>query len=259
MIFHSMQFAVFFCVAVVVYWRLPHRGQNIFLLAASYLFYGWVHPWFVGLMLVSTTVDFYAAQRMEDDRGRRRAYLLASLLVNLGMLGFFKYFNFFIENVEAVLASIGLTVAPPLLQILLPAGISFYTFQALSYTVDVYRGEMRARRSAVDFALFVAFFPHLLAGPIMRAQNLLVQVESPRRFSFAAARDAVVLAAWGFFKKLVIADNVGVIANRVFAHEDRRLRCSGRESSRSASRSTQISLPTRTSRAPSLAGSASRW
>lgn len=220
MIFHSIDFLVFFLVAVAIYWRLPHRGQNVFLLLASYLFYGWVHPWFVLLMLTSTTVDFWAAQRMEDDPGRRRGYLWASLAVNLGMLGCFKYFNFFVENVRTVLGTFGLTVSPPLLEIVLPAGISFYTFQALSYTVDVYRGEMRARRNAVDFALFVAFFPHLVAGPIMRAHNLLVQVEQPRRFSAVAAQEAVVLAAWGFFKKLVIADNVGIIANRVFAHQD---------------------------------------
>lgn len=219
MVFHSIDFLLFFAVAVTVYWRLPHRAQNVFLLSASYLFYGWVHPWFVLLMLASTTVDFWAARRMEDDPGRKRLYLWASLAVNLGMLGGFKYFNFFVENVRAVLAVAGLTVASPLLEIALPAGISFYTFQALSYTVDVYRGEIRARRNAVDFALFVAFFPHLVAGPIMRAHNLLTQVEAPRRFSFDAARQAVLLAAWGFFKKLVIADNVGVIANRVFAHQ----------------------------------------
>lgn len=220
MIFHSLDFVVFFLVAVTVYWRLPHRAQNVFLLLASYLFYGWVHPWFVAMMLVSTTVDFWAAQRMEDDPARKKPYLWASLTVNLGMLGFFKYFNFFVDNVSHVLDTVGLQVAPPLLQIILPAGISFYTFQALSYTVDVYRGEMHARRNVVDFALFVAFFPHLVAGPIMRAHNLLVQVEQPRRFDADAARSALWLMVWGFFKKLVIADNVGVIASRVFAIRD---------------------------------------
>jgi alginate O-acetyltransferase complex protein AlgI len=136
------------------------------------------------------------------------------------MLGFFKYFNFFVDNVRHVLGVMGLDVAPPLLHIILPAGISFYTFQALSYTVDVYRGEMHARRNPIDFALFVAFFPHLVAGPIMRAQNLLVQVEQPRRFSMDAAQRALLLIVWGFFKKLVIADNVGVIASRVFSVRD---------------------------------------
>lgn len=220
MIFHSLDFVVFFLVAVAIYWRLPHRAQNLFLLLASYVFYGWIHPWFVVMMLVSTSVDFWAGQRMEDDPARKKWYLWASLTVNLGMLGFFKYFNFFVDNVRHVLALLGLSAAPQLLEILLPAGISFYTFQALSYTVDVYRGEMRARRSVSDFALFVAFFPHLVAGPIMRAQNLLVQVERPRTFSAERARQALLLMVWGFFKKLVIADNVGVIASRVFSVRD---------------------------------------
>lgn len=220
MIFHSLDFLAFFAVVVAIYWRLPHRKQNLLLLAASYVFYGWVHPWFVLLMLTSTTVDYWAAQRMEDDPARRRAYLYASLGVNLGMLGVFKYFNFFVENVQDVLAALGLTVSAPTLRLVLPAGISFYTFQALSYTVDVYRGEMKARRNAVDFALFVAFFPHLVAGPIMRASNLLVQVERERTWDGCRARDAVLLIVWGFLKKLVVADNVGLIANRVFAHRD---------------------------------------
>ena len=145
-----------------------------------------------------------------------------------------------------------------MLEMLLPAGISFYTFQALSYTIDVYRGEMRARRNPIDFALFVAFFPHLVAGPIMRAQNLLPQVEQPRSFSVDAARSGAVLIAWGFFKKLVIADNVGVIADRVFGHAGPVVRDAvGRRASPSASRSTPTSRPTPTSRAAWRAGSAS--
>ena len=220
MTFHSVAFVVFVVVVLAAYWPLAHRAQNILLLAASYLFYGWVHPWFVGIMLVSTTVDYWAGKQMEDDPAHKKRYLLASLAVNLGMLGFFKYLNFFVDNVRLVLASIGLDVAPATLQVLLPAGISFYTFQALSYTIDIYRGEMRARRNPIDFALFVGFFPHLVAGPIMRAQNLLRQVELPRSFSVEAARSGAVLIAWGFFKKLVVADNVAVIAGRVFGHEN---------------------------------------
>ena len=220
MIFHSLDFLVFFAIVVSIYWRLTHRWQNVLLLGASYVFYGWVHPWFVILMLVSTSVDYWAAQRMEDHPGRRKAYLYASLAVNLGMLGVFKYYNFFIENVRELLAGVGLTVSPPLLELVLPAGISFYTFQALSYTVEVYWGHMKARRNAVDFALFVAFFPHLVAGPIMRANNLLIQVEEPRTWDTDRARNALLLIVWGFLKKLVVADNVGLIANRVFSHND---------------------------------------
>jgi alginate O-acetyltransferase complex protein AlgI len=220
MTFHSLPFVIFFPIVLAAYWCLPHRGQNLLLLAASYLFYGWIHPWFVAIMLVSTTVDYWAGHRMEDDPAHRRRYLAASLSVNLGMLGFFKYFNFFIENVRTVIESLGLSAAPPTLEILLPAGISFYTFQALSYTIDIYRGEMKARRNPIDFALFVAFFPHLVAGPIMRAQNLLKQVEERRTFSVDAARSGAVLIAWGFFKKLVVADNVAPIAGRIFGHQD---------------------------------------
>jgi D-alanyl-lipoteichoic acid acyltransferase DltB (MBOAT superfamily) len=220
MTFHSLAFLIFVPAVLAAYWRLRLRQQNILLLAASYLFYGSVHPWFVAIMLTSTTVDYWAGKRMEDDPRHKKRYLTLSLLVNLGMLGFFKYFNFFIENVRAALAAFGLHAAPPTLEILLPAGISFYTFQALSYTIDIYRGEMRARRNPVDFALFVSFFPHLVAGPIMRAQTLLTQVEQPRRFSIEAARSGTVLIAWGYVKKLVVADNVAVIAGRIFGHQD---------------------------------------
>ena len=220
MTFHSLPFLIFLPTVLGLYWLLPHRAQNVLLLVASYVFYGFVHPWFVAIMLVSTTVDYWAGRKMEDDPARKKRYLAASLIVNLGMLGFFKYFNFFIDNVRTVLAGIGLNAAPPTLEILLPAGISFYTFQALSYTLDIYRGEMRARRNPIDFALFVAFFPHLVAGPIMRAQNLLKQVERPRTFSLDDARSGVLLVAWGYVKKLVVADHVALIAGRIFGHQD---------------------------------------
>ena len=136
------------------------------------------------------------------------------------MLGFFKYFNFFAENVAAALQALGLSVSEPTLRILLPVGISFYTFQAMSYTIDVYKGELRARRSLLDLAVFISFFPHLVAGPIQRASFLLPQVEARRRFSPERAQSGFILICWGFFKKLVIADNVGVIANKVFALAD---------------------------------------
>jgi D-alanyl-lipoteichoic acid acyltransferase DltB (MBOAT superfamily) len=136
---------------------------------------------------------------------------------NFGLLGFYKYFDFFVDNVAGVAASFGWNVPHVALRVALPAGISFYTFQSMSYTIDVYRGHAPARRNFVDIAAFVSFFPHLVAGPIMRATNLLPQVERERRFDPPAARDASVLIVWGLFKKLVIADNVGVIANKVFA------------------------------------------
>jgi alginate O-acetyltransferase complex protein AlgI len=219
-IFHSLDFIVFFVLVVVAYWQLPHRTQNILLLVASYVFYGYVHPWFLILIATSTVVDYCAARGMERWPDKRRRFLWMSIISNFGMLGFFKYFNFFIENVAAVLAAAGLQAHVPVLRVILPVGISFYTFQAMSYTVDVYRGELRARRSLLDVAVFISFFPHLVAGPIQRASYLLPQVEGQRRFSLSHFSSGFFLMCWGFFKKLVIADNVGVIANKVFALAD---------------------------------------
>ena len=220
MIFHSVDFLVFFVVVVACYWRLGHRGQNILLLAASYFFYGYVHPWFLVLIATSTVIDYASARGMERWPERRGRFMALSIVSNFGMLGFFKYFNFFVDNVHAVLAAAGVTIDLPLLRVILPVGISFYTFQAMSYTVDVYRGELRARRSLLDVAVFISFFPHLVAGPIQRASYLLPQVEGERRFSIDKASSGFYLMVWGFFKKLVIADNVGVIANKVFALSD---------------------------------------
>src|SRR5690606_22727068 len=193
MIFHSLDFVAFFLIVLAAYWRLPHRAQNRLLLVASYVFYGWVHPWFLGLILFSTTVDYWAARRMEDDPARRRIYLWASIAANLGMLGYFKYANFFADSIATVLEAIGLPASRVTLDVTLPVGISFFTFQALSYTIDVYRGQLQARRSFLDVATFVALFPQLVAGPIERASALLPQVERERRFSADAARTGALL------------------------------------------------------------------
>jgi D-alanyl-lipoteichoic acid acyltransferase DltB (MBOAT superfamily) len=219
-IFHSLDFVVFFVVIVAIYWRLPQRGQNVLLLVSSYVFYGYVHPWFLTLIASSTVIDYLSARGMERWPALRRRFMALSIVTNFGMLGFFKYFNFFADNVQAVLGAAGVHVSPPVLRVILPVGISFYTFQAMSYTVDVFRGELRARRSLLDVAVFISFFPHLVAGPIQRASYLLPQVEAERRFSVRTATSGLSLMVWGFFKKLVIADNVGVIANKVFALRD---------------------------------------
>ncbi|MGE3841916.1 MAG: MBOAT family protein [Vicinamibacterales bacterium] len=220
MSFHSLDYVAFFALVVGVYWMLDHRNQNRLLLVASYVFYGWVHPWFLTLIFASTVVDYFVGLRMQSDPQNKKRVFWMSLAVNLGLLGFFKYFNFFIENVRAVLVAMGLPPAVGLLEVVLPVGISFYTFQSLTYTIDVYRGTLQARRNFVDFALFVCFFPQLVAGPIERAERLLPKIEQPRTFSPDRARTATVLIVWGFFKKLVIADNVGVIANKIFALEN---------------------------------------
>jgi D-alanyl-lipoteichoic acid acyltransferase DltB (MBOAT superfamily) len=220
LIFHSVDFLVFFVAVTAIYWLLPHRGQNLLLLVTSYFFYGYVHPWFLLLIATSTVIDYCAARGMEAWPRHRRQFMALSVISNFGMLGLFKYFNFFAENVAAVLHAAGLSVSGPVLRIVLPVGISFYTFQAMSYTIDVYCGELRARRSLLDLAVFISFFPHLVAGPIQRATYLLPQVESNRRFSVEQARSGFMLICWGFLKKLVIADNVGVLANKVFALAD---------------------------------------
>jgi alginate O-acetyltransferase complex protein AlgI len=192
-IFHSLDFVAFVVAFVAIYWTLPQRGQNVLLFVGSYFFYGYVHPWFLILIATSTIIDYFAARGMEAWPEHRRRFLWLSVVSNFGMLGFFKYFNFFVENVAGVLAAIGVTVHEPTLRILLPVGMSFYTFQAMSYTIDVYRGELRARRSLLDLAVFVSFFPHLVAGPIQRASFLLPQVEQARRFSAEKARSGFVL------------------------------------------------------------------
>ncbi len=217
MSFHSLDFVAFALLVTAIYWRLPHGGQNWFLLAASYLFYGWIHPWFCLLLAATTVVDWYAGLQMQAHPERRRRWLVLSVVANLGMLGFFKYYNFFATSVQQTLDGVGLGTSLPVLQVVLPVGISFYTFQSLSYSIDVYRGRLAPTPSLRDFALFVSFFPQLVAGPIERATALLPRVQQPRHFNLVVARDALVLIVWGFFKKLVIADNVGIIANRVFS------------------------------------------
>ena len=220
MSFHSFDYVAFFGLVVAFYWCLPHRAQNVLLLAASYVFYGWIHPWFLIPIAFSTMVDYSAGLLMERDPARKKLWFGASLATNLGLLGTFKYFNFFVDNVSAVLRAVGLDVPHVALRLVLPVGISFYTFQSMSYTIDIYRGHVKARRHLLDFALFVCFFPQLVAGPIERATRLLPQMEHPRRFSPQLAREASLLMLWGFFKKLVIADNVGTVANKVFGLED---------------------------------------
>ncbi len=219
MIFHSLDFVAFLLITLATYWLLPFRAQNVLLLVASYVFYGWVHAWWPVLLFATTFVDYWAARGMSAVPQHRKLWLWLSIVSNLGLLGFYKYFEFFVQNVAAAGEAIGWPVPTIALRVILPAGISFYTFQSMSYTIDVYRGHAPARSRFVDVAAFVSFFPHLVAGPIMRATNLLPQFERPRNFDPAAARDATLLIVWGLFKKLVIADNVGVIANKVFALE----------------------------------------
>ncbi len=218
MLFDSPIFLLFLTVVVATYWRLPWRGQNVFLVLASYFFYGWWDWRFLGLILLSTAVDFYCAKSIahSENRVRRKLLLTVSVALNLGFLGFFKYFNFFTDSLAHVLGLVGLPVNIAFLRILLPPGISFYTFQALAYIVDVYFGKLEPAESLLDYALFINFFPHLIAGPIQRPSHLLPQVQSRRQFDARLFSDGILLILSGLFRKCVIADNCALLANAAF-------------------------------------------
>ena len=215
MIFHSLVYLIFLAAILGLYWSVPARWRNLLLIPASLVFYGWNHPWFLLPFAATTVIDYFVARGIEAVPARSRQLVTVSVLSNLGLLGVFKYFNFFIANVSALLDALHLHVPLPVLHIVLPAGISFYTFQSIGYVVDVARGHIKACRSFRDYVLFVAFFPQLVAGPIQRAGHLLAQIQRPRTISPALVADAFFLLVWGFFKKVVIADNVAVTANKV--------------------------------------------
>jgi D-alanyl-lipoteichoic acid acyltransferase DltB (MBOAT superfamily) len=218
MVFTSLHFVGFFLVVYALYRVMPHRAQNWLLLAASYYFYAAWDWRFLGLIVASTLATFYAARAIGASalQSRRRAALLASLAVNLGMLGFFKYFSFFAENLHALFALAGLTLDVVTLRVLLPIGISFYTFIAISYVVDVYRRQIEPERNLRDFAVFIAYFPQLLAGPIARASMLLPQIRLPRRVTREQVVEGLWLIGYGFFKKVYVADNLSHLVNRSF-------------------------------------------
>lgn len=222
MLFNSFEFLIFLPVVLLGYYMLPHRAQNAFLVLASCFFYASWDWRFLFPLLFSTTIDYYCARKMEEsvaqgEPQQHRLWLLRlSLITNLGLLGFFKYFNFFSESLQVLLRSLGIEIPLQTLNVILPVGISFYTFQALSYTIDVYRGQIHATRSFWDFFLAVLFFPHLVAGPIQRAANLLSQVMQPRRTTALQFTDGLHLIAWGFFKKVVIADRLAPIVDVYF-------------------------------------------
>jgi D-alanyl-lipoteichoic acid acyltransferase DltB (MBOAT superfamily) len=219
MLFDTPIFFVFLASVVLAYWLLPWRRQNVFLLAASYFFYGWWDWRFLCLMIGSTVVDYVVALRIArcGDPSRRRALLIFSLVLNLSLLGVFKYFNFFVDSFATSLHALGVqNVSLPLLRILLPPGISFYTFQAIAYVVDVYQGKMEPSESLLGYALFISLFPHLIAGPIQRPSHLLPQVQAPRRFDSDRFFDGLLLIISGLFRKCIIADNCALIANAAF-------------------------------------------
>jgi alginate O-acetyltransferase complex protein AlgI len=219
MLFDSPVYFVFLIPVVFLYWRLNRREQNIFLLCASYFFYGWWDWRFLALMICSTTMDFLIAQKIAPDRGdaNRKKWFIFSLLLNFSILGTFKYFNFFVDSFSAALGTLGVPNIPlPLIRIILPPGISFYTFQEVAYIVDVYKGKLAPAKSFVEYGLFVSLFPHLIAGPIQRPGHLLPQVQRERSFDGDRFFDGIMLIFSGLIRKCVVADNCALLANAAF-------------------------------------------
>jgi D-alanyl-lipoteichoic acid acyltransferase DltB (MBOAT superfamily) len=221
MLFNSIEFIIFLPSIFILYWFLFKRNlkaQNILLLVASYFFYGWWDYRFLALIALSTIIDYLVGLALEKEVlvKKRKLLLVVSLVFNLGMLGFFKYYNFFVDSWVEAWAGLGVEMHASTLQIILPVGISFYTFQTLSYTIDVYRRKLEPTHNFINFAAYVAFFPQLVAGPIERAANLLPQFSVKRVFSIEKAKSGVNLIIWGLFKKMVIADTCATYVNTIF-------------------------------------------
>ena len=221
MLFNSIEFLVFLFTVFILYWCVFKKHvklQNILILVASYVFYGWWDWRFLLLILLSTLVDYTIGIQLNNSnvQTKRKVLLWGSIFFNIGLLGFFKYYDFFIDNWMLAWESIGVSMHKSTLNIILPVGISFYTFQTLSYTIDVYRNKLKATSDFISFASFVSFFPQLVAGPIERATNLLPQFYTKRKFNYETAKNGVALIVWGLFKKVVIADSCALYVNAIF-------------------------------------------
>ncbi len=221
MLFNSLDFAIFLPVVFILYWFITSKNlkvQNLLIVFASYFFYGWWDWRFLSLIIFSTLVDYSVgiALSKQNNEAKRRMLLWTSILVNLGFLGFFKYYNFFLDNFVTAFSFLGTEIKSNSLDIILPVGISFYTFQTLSYTIDIYKRRLEPTRDLIAFSAFVSFFPQLVAGPIERATALLPQFYKKRTFDYVKASDGIRQILWGLFKKMVIADNCAEYANQIF-------------------------------------------
>mgnify|MGYP002820252697 FL=1 len=221
MFFNSLDFAIFLPIVFIVYWFITNRNlklQNFIIVLASYVFYGWWDWRFLSLIIFSTIIDYSIGIRLskEEKQLKRKILLWTSIGVNLGFLGFFKYYNFFLENFISAFSFFGMEINANSLNIILPVGISFYTFQTLSYTIDVYKKKLEPTKDIIAFSAFVSFFPQLVAGPIERASHLLPQFLKNRKFDYKQASSGIKLIVWGFFKKVVIADNAAQLVNEIF-------------------------------------------
>lgn len=222
MLFNSFAFFLFLPAVFILYWFVlgrSYKWQNVLLLVASYVFYGWWDWRFLSLIAFSTVLDYFIGLGIQASKSdARRNWLLAlSLGANLGLLGFFKYFNFFVDSFVKAFATVGVEWDTPTLEIILPVGISFYTFQTLSYSLDIYKERLEPTRDFISFAAFVSFFPQLVAGPIERAVNFMPQILKARTFSFQQGADGMRLILWGLFKKVVVADNLAVYVEKCFS------------------------------------------
>jgi alginate O-acetyltransferase complex protein AlgI len=223
MVFNSITFFIFFISFFIIYWKIAKHASlkitNLFILLCSYLFYGWWDWRFLGLILFSSTIDYFVALQLEktSDEKKRKGLLLISILTNIGLLSFFKYYNFFVGSLIMLFKTCSIPFNVSTLSIVLPVGISFYTFQALSYTIDVYRKRLKACEDPIAFLTFVAFFPQLVAGPIERAKELLPQFYEKKKFSYPAVIAGLRLMLWGFFQKIVVADNLAPLVEKVYA------------------------------------------
>lgn len=228
MLFNSLQFLVFFPIVVAVYFILPKKVKNVWLLVASYYFYMCWNARYAGLIFISTLITWLSGLLMEGVarstadaacKLRRKKWVVAgSFVINLGILFFFKYFDFTMNALQSVLGAMGIAMHKPAFDVILPVGISFYTFQALSYTMDVYREELPAEKNFFQYALFVSFFPQLVAGPIERSKNLIHQLSEPKKFNIDAAREGLLLMLWGFFLKIVLADRIAIFVDTVYGN-----------------------------------------
>lgn len=223
MLFNSIDFAIFLPIVFILYWFLINRNlklQNLLIVLASYVFYGWWDWRFLSLILFSTIVDYSVGLGLlkQENQSKRKLLLWISIIVNLGFLGFFKYYNFFLDNFITAFSFFGMKLKADSLNIILPVGISFYTFQTLSYSIDVYKRKLAPTRDFIAFAAFVSFFPQLVAGPIERATHLLPQFYKKRNFDYTLAVDGLRQILWGLFKKIVIADNAAEMVNYIFNH-----------------------------------------
>jgi len=225
MLFNSIDFAVFLPIAFTIFWILNRYAglvaRNFFLLIASYIFYGWWDYRFLSLIVLSTLVDYFVGRYMGKvvDTKLRKRLLWLSVSFNLGLLGFFKYYNFFVDSLVDSFSLFGIKLGQVwTLEILLPVGISFYTFQTMSYTLDIYRKKLKPTNDFISFAAYVAFFPQLVAGPIERAAHLLPQLMKKSKFTYGQASDGLKLILWGLFKKMVIADSLAPIVDDIFSN-----------------------------------------